>query len=188
MKQRNLRALEAFESVSRLKSLTAAAEELGVTQSAISHQIRRLTEELGEKLLRRVGRRVELTSAGTRLAINLRSAFDRIDQSLEEAIGSDHATVRLAVCSSFAPGWLIPRLDELYAAHPDIRLQLRMYARDPELTDEVADAFVTTLPTVPGFHALRLKTELLVPVRAVDTGRDLPLITTTLPPKTLGGD
>jgi LysR family glycine cleavage system transcriptional activator len=191
MKHRNLRGLEAFEAVSRHLSVTAAAEELGVTQSAVSHQIRHLTEQLGEKLLRRVGRKVELTAAGQRLAERLRAAFDQIDSSIDETLGANNTTVRLAVCSCFAPGWLIRRLGNFYASHPDFALQLRMYAQDPALTDEVADAFVTTFPTVPGFSALRLRGEFLVAVRPAACGSrrpNLPLVTTTLPPGQLGAD
>lgn len=191
MKKRNLRALEAFDAVARLGSVNAAAEELGITQSAISHQLRHLSCDLGEQLLRRVGRRVELTPAGQRLAGRLKSAFEHIDRSVAETVGADHTTVRLAVCSCFAPGWLIRRLGSLYAAHPDFKLRLCMYAADPKLTDEVADAFVTTYPTVPGFDALHLKSEFLVAVRARIGGDEsvrLPLITTDGPPGVVGQD
>lgn len=194
MKSRNLRALEAFEAVSRHLSLTAAAAELGVTQSAISHQLRHLTEDLGEKLLHRAGRNVELTPAGIRLATRLRAAFEQIDKSIHETLGTHRQTVRLAVCSCFAPGWLIRRLGDFYADHPQFSLQLRMYAQDPALTDEVADAFVTTLPTVPGFFALKLRNENLIAVRPGQNGtggtpQPLPLITTSFPPaESLGAD
>lgn len=191
MKSRNLRALEAFEAVSRHLSLTSAAAELGVTQSAISHQLRHLTENLGEKLLHRAGRNVELTPAGTRLAARLRSAFDQIDKSIDEALGTHRQTVRLAICSCFAPGWLIRRLGDFYTDHPSFSLQLRMYAQDPALTDEVADVFVTTLPTVPGFFALKLRDENLIAVRPRQNGtaQALPLITTSFPPtEPLGAD
>lgn len=71
-----------------------------------------------------------------------------------ETLGTGQATVRQAVRSRFAPGCLIRRLGDFYSTNPDFSLQLRMYATDPELTDEVADAFVTTYPKVPGFHRL----------------------------------
>lgn len=116
--------------------------------------------------------------------------FSQIDSSVHQAIGSNRTTVRLAVCSSFAPGWLIGRLRDFYSACPGVDLQLWMYAKDPDLTDDVADAFVTTLPTVPGFFAFRLRRELLIAAGRplAKAAERLPLITTTLPPKEVGGD
>jgi LysR family glycine cleavage system transcriptional activator len=70
------------------------------------------------------------------------------------------------LCSCFAPSRLIPRLVGFYAAHPEIGVQLRLYAQDPELTDQVADAFVTALPVKPGFAAVHVVDERLVAVRA----------------------
>ena len=187
-----LRTLQAFEAASRHLSLAKAAHELGVTQSAISHQLRLLSEIVGEKLLVKAGRNVALTEAGRRLATRLQAAFNQIDRSVAEVIGAERDTVRLAVCSSFAPGWLIGRLKGFYEVNPGIDLQLRMYAKDPALTDEVADAFVTTFPTEKGFWALKLMAERLIPVGPTGLASNgvnkLPLITTTVDPARLGGD
>lgn len=191
--RQNFRALQAFEAVSRHLSVSTAAEELGVTQSAVSHQIRQLSDLVGEKLLRRDGRRIVLTEAGDKLARKLQPAFADIDRSVSEAIGGRRDTVRLAVCSSFGPGWLIPRLASFYALEPAFDLQLCMYARDPDLTDAVADAFVTTLPEESGFHAQFLWPERLVPVVAAegswaDDASLAPRITTDLDPGRAGAD
>ncbi|MFO1060854.1 MAG: LysR substrate-binding domain-containing protein [Dongiaceae bacterium] len=188
----SFRGLQAFEALARRRSFAGAAEELGVTQSAVSHQLRRLAQELGETLYLQKGGSVALTEAGTQLAERLQAAFREIDLSVAQVVGAGRATVRLAVCSSFAPGWLIGRLGRFVAQQPGIDLQLRMYAQDPELTDRVADAFVTTLPTVPGFWSLQMRRELLVPVHAPGgdgpaPGR-LPLITTDIAPAALGAD
>ncbi len=102
--------------------------------------------------------------------------------------------LQLAVCSSFGPGWLIPRLDELYETHPDIDLQLRLYAQDPALTSEVADAFVTAYPVKTGYAAIRLVDEMLVAVQApVEQGAAMwgprqRLITTELQSGRIGQD
>lgn len=187
-----LRPLQTFEAVSRHMSISKAAEELGVTQSAVSHQTRLLAEKLGEKLLVKAGRGVVLTDAGRRLASRLQSAFGQIDQSVADVVGADRDVLRLAVCSSFAPGWLIGRLKSFYEDHPNFDLQLRMYAKDPALTDEVADAFVTTFPSEAGFWALKMRAEKLIPVVAGSfvrsRSRRMPLITTTIDPARLGGD
>lgn len=185
----SLRALEVFDAVARHSSLSRAAEELGVTQSAVSHQMRYLTEHVGEKLYQMVGRRAVLTPAGKTLADRMRSIFQSLDRSIAEVVGADRSIVRLALCSSFAPGWLVPRLPDFHASHPDIRLQLQMYAADPDLTDKVADAFVTTLPTEAGFWSLKLMSERLIPVLAADREPgEVPLVTTTLAPPEIGDD
>lgn len=185
----NLRALHTFESVSRHLSVAAAAQELGVTQSAVSHQLRLLSEIVGERLVQKRGRGIELTPAGRNLARNLQPAFAEIERSLAGAIGGTRDRIRLAVCSSFTSAWLVPRLDRFYAAHPLIDLQIVMYATDPELTDAVGDAFVTTLPRDRGYHAQFLWAERLVPVAPVGAKlAALPLITTDLKPGTVGLD
>ena len=188
--RKNFRALEAFEAVSRHQSVSAAAVELGVTQSAISHQLKILTELVGERLLQKQGRGIVLTQAGDRLARKLQPAFAEIGRSVGVAIGGTRNVVRLAICSSFGPAWLVPRLGGFYATNPGFDLQLCMYARDPELTDAVADAFVTTLPNEKGFRAFLLWPEQLVPIIASSlSGQTDPmLITTDLQPGREGAD
>ena len=189
MHKPSFRALEAFEVVSRHLSVSVAAAELGVTQSAISHQIRLLSHLVGERLVQKQGRGIVLTAAGERLARKLQPAFADIARSVSEAIGGKRDIVRLAVCSAFGPGWLIPRLSGFYESQPGFDLQLCMYARDPELTDTVADAFVTTLPAEKGFHAFLLWPERLVPVVVTTVARAAPaLITTDLEPGRIGND
>lgn len=186
----NFRALEAFEAVSRHLSVSAAAAELGVTQSAISHQLRLLADLVGERLVQRQGRGIALTEAGDRLARNLQPAFAEIVRSVGNAIGGTRNVVRLAICSSFGPAWLVPRLGGFYATNPAFDLQICMYARDPELTDAVADAFVTTLPIEKGFEAVLLWAERLVPIVASTAGSATApaLITTELQPGRHGAD
>lgn len=187
----NLRALHTFETVSRHLSVAAAAEELGVTQSAVSHQLRLLGEIVGERLFQKSGRGIALTEAGRELARRLQPAFAEIDRSLAEAIGGTRDRVRLAICSSFAQAWLVPRLHSFYAAHPEIDLQIMMYAQDPELTDATGDAFVTTLPKDRGYHAQLLWPEYLVPVvssAVASRKRSFSFITTELQPGKIGSD
>ncbi|MGL3605975.1 LysR family transcriptional regulator [Rhizobium sp. G187] len=187
----NLRALHTFETVSRHLSVSAAAAELGVTQSAVSHQLRLLAEIVGERLFQKSGRGIALTDAGRDLAQRLQPAFAEIHRSLAETIGGSRNRLRLAVCSSFATAWLVPRIRSFYAAHPDIDLQIMMYAQDPELTDAMGDAFVTTLPRDPGYHAQLLWPELLVPVVSsalIDGKSEFNYITTELLPGRIGSD
>jgi DNA-binding transcriptional LysR family regulator len=168
--------------VARHLSIAKAAEELGITQSAVSHQLRRLSSELGERLTIRMGRTTALTDSGRRLAEELSDVFDRIERSTTRLIGMDKETVRLAVCTSFGPGWLSQRLQSFYAEYPEVDLVMEMYGESPELTDRVADAFVSSPPFAEGFWTSLIYRELLVPVCAPSllqssTGiGDLPLI------------
>jgi DNA-binding transcriptional LysR family regulator len=188
---RLIRSLHYFEAVARHGSVKGAAEELGVSQSAVSHQLRDLTGALGEQLFIRAGRGIALTDTGRRLAEKLATAFSGLQSSLDDIIGSGRPSLRLAVCSSFGPGWLIPRLPSFHAAHPTVNLQLRLYAQDPEQTAEVADAFVTAQELKPGFTAVHLLDEMLVAVaspelRGAAAGRGVPLITTDITAERFG--
>ena len=187
------RGLQYFEAAARLQSVKHAAAELGISQSAVSHQLRQLTESLGEQLLVRTGKGIALTPAGQRLAEKLTSTFDGLQTAVAEIVGTGRQTLRLAVCSSFGPGWLIGRLDSFLLACPGVDLQLKLYSQDPELTDQVADAFVTALPLQPGFAGVHVLDEMLTAVHAprrVDAGeRGLHrLITTDVDARNLGED
>ncbi len=184
-----IRSLQYFEAVARHLSVSAAAEELGVSQSAVSHQLRELSSLVGEQLIVRAGRGIALTTAGSNLAHRLSTAFEGLHESIDSVVGSSRRTLRLAVCSSFGPGWLIPRLPRFFEAHPSIDLQLRLYAEDPELSGEVADAIVSAVPVTPGFTAIDILNEVLISVEAPGPhGKRRRLITTDIDPACLGTD
>lgn len=190
---RILRSLQYFEAVARLGSVAAAAEESGVSASAVSHQLRTLTGILGEDLVTRSGRGIVLTEAGVRLHSEVAELFHALGDMLNSIIGGRMATLRLAVCSSFGPSWLADRLPDFQNRHPEIDLELRLFAQDPLQTETVADAIVTAAPVHAGFDCLSLFEEMLVPVaspRAARGASGLPtrLITTDLSPGTVGQD
>ena len=122
----NLSALRAFEAAARHESFTAAAEELFVTHSAISHQIRALESELGATLFQRAGRRVTLTEIGQVYARQITAAFADIALATAGVV-RDHRTRRLVLTTipSFAARWLAPRLGRFILANPEIDLELR---------------------------------------------------------------
>ena len=127
---------------------------------------------------------------GQLLAERLSSAFSSLQASLEEIVGGEsRQLLRLAVCSSFGPGWLVPRLPSFVEANPGIDLQLQLFAQDPQLSHQVADAIFSTLPVTPGFSAIHVLDEMLVAVHAPgpQKGRHR-LITTELEPQKLGQD
>lgn len=106
-----LNALRAFEAAARHGSVKAAAEELGVTPSAVSHQLRVLEEALGVDLLRRSGAGLEATPAGRALAPDLTAGFGRIAAGLARLTEARTAgPLRLSMLPTFAVHWLSPRL------------------------------------------------------------------------------
>ncbi|MDB5653148.1 MAG: LysR family transcriptional regulator [Tardiphaga sp.] len=106
-----LRSLHAFEAAARHHSFAAAAKELGVTPTAISHQIRSLEEVVGVKLFQRRPRPLLLTPAGARLYPALRDGFDALVQAVALVAEQDaQAPLRVTSPSAFASKWLIPQL------------------------------------------------------------------------------
>lgn len=159
----NLRSFQVFEAVARHRSITQAAIELGITQSAVSHQLRNLAERMGEGLIERRGRAISLTAAGGRLARSLGSAFDMIEQQVTSLEGN-RTIVRVGVYSSFATGWLIPRMVPFLAAYPHLDLRLIMLYDPHETSSRIADIFITSEPVEIGYSAKRLFGEQLIPV------------------------
>lgn len=123
------KALRAFEAVARLGSFQAAARELAVTPTAISHQIRTLEEHLGMSLFERLHRSLRLTSAGDVLAAAALASFLGLEQALARLVTDGAAagasTLTVTSASSFAAKWLAPRLHGFAAIHPEIELRLQ---------------------------------------------------------------
>src|SRR5688572_2947570 len=114
-----LSALRAFEAAARLGSFTKAAEELAMTQAAVSYQVKVLEERLGVALFARVGRGVELTSAGRRMSLQVSEAFGLLRIAVA---GSAHASARalqITAAPTLAANWLVPRLGSFEQRHPN---------------------------------------------------------------------
>jgi len=164
----NFVLLRAFEAAARLQSFTLAAEELHLTQSAISHQVKELEEYFGRKLFHRRNRRIETTSEGSRLQESLGRVFDVIEAACNEVALSPNAQV-LAVhaAPSFAVKWLGPRLPDFMQTHPDITIRLTS-GPDPidmtqlhEVDIAISYGFVRERP---GIATLALGAERIVPL------------------------
>lgn len=188
----NLRGFQVFEAVARHLSVTQAAIELGITQSAVSHQLRHLADYLGEELIERQGKRMNLTEAGARLAEALDGAFDLIERTTATTIGLNRHMVRLAMYPSFTMGWLIAELPGFTKVHPEIDLRLVMMSDPPEISDRLADVFITSEAPRRGYWSATLFAELLVPVvqprLALDWPGGMPLITSETDPTNTGLD
>lgn len=152
-----LASLRAFDAAARHLSFRAAAEELSVTQSAISHQVAELERRLGVQLFRRTSRRVELTEAGATYQPYVREAFDRIEQGTQ-LVTRGATTLDVQVYVTVAVRWLIPRLHSFNTAHPETRVRLNTSTLDWEFDDRSGDVAIvcTRQPDRPGVHAIHL--------------------------------
>ena len=163
----SLTALRSFEAASRHHSFRRAAEELGITQSAISHQVAALEEALKVTLFRRVSRGIELTEAGAQFYPYLRDGFDRIAQGASlvsrAELGGD-LTVQVYV--TVAVRWLVPRIHLFQARHPGILV--RFHTRDFHWEFDPAFADIgmisTTKPDNPDLAYTHLFDATLIPV------------------------
>jgi DNA-binding transcriptional LysR family regulator len=141
MDRTELGDLMAFLVVAQKRSFTRAAAELGTSQSALSHTIRRLEERLGIRLLNRTTRSVAPTEAGERLVETLRPSFDEIDETLtalSELREKPAGTIRITTNQHAAETVLWPALARLLPHHPDLSVELSI---DPELTDIVPERY-----------------------------------------------
>jgi LysR family glycine cleavage system transcriptional activator len=133
-----LSSLRAFEAAARKRSFKQAASELGVTPTAISHQIKALEAYLGVELFVRHVRRVELTAAALELYATLREGFDRFAAAIEQvAKPRRRPIVKISATTAFTARWLLPRVKHFQDAHSDIDLQL--HASDHPVDLHTAD-------------------------------------------------
>jgi LysR family transcriptional regulator, glycine cleavage system transcriptional activator len=117
--------LRAFEAAARRLSFKSAAEELGVTPTAISHQVRQLEAYCGKPLFRRRPRPLSLTEAGARLFLMVRGGLDAFAAGLADIRRSEEGRpLRVTTTNAFASRWLVPRIPLWRAAHPGVRLEV----------------------------------------------------------------
>ena len=157
--------LRAFEAVARRLSFSEAAEELFVTQSAISRQIKGLEDELGAALFTRGTRHVELTQAGRVLQRSVESGLGQIDASVRQ-IRQARSRKRVSVTTfaSFGSLWLLPRIEAFQRAHPDIDIRVSAHDSLADLDDPELDlALRYCSPAQAPAGAVRLFGETLTP-------------------------
>jgi len=120
-----LNALRAFEAAARHLSFTKAADELHVTQAAISHQVKALEESLGMKLFRRLNRALLLTDEGQILFPGVGDAFDLISQTTDRLHRYEHSgLLTVGTMDTLAATWLVPKLGRFRKLHPDIDVRI----------------------------------------------------------------
>lgn len=191
-----LARLRTFEAAARLQSFALAAQELSLTASAISHQIRALEDHFGRALFVREHRRVVLSPEGQRLHDSLGRAFDALETACADvALPAPDEVLAVHCAPSLALKWLGPRLPEFVAAHPGLHVRLSTGADLPDLGVQreldLALAYGDTRAR-PGVEVLPLGRESIAPLvapsrvpRGVAAARlvqTLPLIDSTLSP------
>jgi len=158
--------LRALEAVARHLNFSAAAEELALTQSAVSRQVQSLEDEVGVPLFLRHTRSVELTSAGAQLLSAAVPSLERIDNAVRSIRRSaGRKSVAITTWASFASMWLIPRLEAFQSANPDIDIRIDASDTPVDLdTSDVDLALRYARPDQVGKEAVRLFGEQLTPV------------------------
>ena len=172
-----MNSVRAFEAAVRLKSFTAAASELGVTQGAISRQVKVIETFLGIKLFKSAGRGLTPTERAHSYALELRAGLDRIGLATEEMIEPVASTVlRVNSIQTFASRWLVPRLSSFQAQHPGIDIRIGVSASPvDELVDPFDVVFRRYNMQFPGYECRALMPDYCLPVCAPDVVAREPL-------------
>lgn len=138
----SLNGLRAFEAAARHLSFTRAAEELHVTQAAISHQIARLEAQLGIRLFRRRNRALVLTEEAQAYLPAVRTAFEGLRAATRTLRRQESGTLTVTAMTSFAALWLVPRLGSFQARHPEIEIRLSTSFQQIDLRRDDVDVAV----------------------------------------------
>jgi len=163
----SLRALQAFEAAARHLSFTRAADELHLTQSAISRHIRGLEARLGIRLFRRVRQRIALSEAGAAYLPEVRTCLDRIEASTKQILTYRRGAgvLNLATLPTFGTKWLAPRLESFLEMHPGMLLNFIVQTEPFDFAGSDIDAAIHFGSLVwPNVVAERLIGEALIPV------------------------
>jgi LysR family transcriptional regulator, glycine cleavage system transcriptional activator len=161
-----LQFLQGFEAASRLGSFSKAAEELGLSQSAVSHEMRLLEERVGQPLFLRVGRGVQLTDAGRLYQRSVRQALDDLDAAQQrlEPFRRDSSVVIYAP-RDFGRRWLLPKLGDLLAACPECQPWLDTSGAQVDFSSmEVSIGIVHASEAPQGLLAIRLAEDARCPL------------------------
>ncbi|NWC11148.1 LysR family transcriptional regulator [Pseudomonas agarici] len=175
----SITALQCFEAVSRHLSFTRAAQELNLTQSAVSKQVAQLEALLQHLLFRRIRRRLQLTPAGDLYLIEVRKILTQMEISTHylRSYGGETEVLRVSTPSTFGARWLVSRLKGWRLRHPHIHLDLCNEQQADDLLQGRSDlAFYFGPGSRPGTECVKLFSEELVPVCAPSSLPDKPFV------------
>lgn len=161
-----LNALRAFEAAARHLSFVKAADELHVTPAAISHQVKSLEDFLGVQLFRRLPRGLLLNDVGQLFLPELREGFRHLDRAVERVRESDaRGPLTISVAPAFAAKWLVPRLERLSAAYPDIDVRISAGLAVIDFQRDAIDAAIRLgRGRYPGLESTKLFDESVTPM------------------------
>ncbi|MCC8463389.1 transcriptional regulator GcvA [Photorhabdus bodei] len=161
-----LNALRVFDAAAHHLSFTKAAEELFVTQAAVSHQMKSLEDFLGLKLFRRRNRSLLLTEEGQSYYLDIKEIFTAINEATRKLQArSAKGALTVSLSPSFAIQWLVPRLSSFNLAYPGIDVRIQAVDREEDkLADDVDVAIFYGRGNWPGLRTDRLYAEYLLPV------------------------
>lgn len=152
-----LTAVRAFEAAARSENFTAAAAELGMTQAAVSYQVKALEERLGAPLFVRERGRVRLTALGARLLPSLTQAFDGIEAAFASHRAEDESLLTVTTTHTFANTWLAWRLGAFQMDHPDLAVRMTTSNGIVDLRSGEADVAIRAgLAQWPGLETYKL--------------------------------
>lgn len=176
---RQLQRLAVFEAAGRLGSFTAAADEMGMSQPAVSKQMKILESSLRTALFERRTNRRSLTPDGALLHRTVAEAFDLLEARLSRLRG-DASHLRIAVQPSVAESWFAPRLGELRTAIAPAHVQLTIFDHARELAEIEHDVSIRFGDgSVPHLCSEQLVTEIVVPVASPELAQELGLTSTS---------
>lgn len=174
-----LSTLIGFEAAARLQSFSRAAEELNITQSAISHQVRVLEDHLRQPLFRRIGRRIELVDAGRDFLITAQAALEELRHGVRRLNAySKPGSVIILMPAALATGWFLPRLADLRATHPWV--DPWVHTSDEDHVPEEAEIDIVLGPRLwadAGARSVLLAEDPLLPLCSPTLAAGLPELT-----------
>ncbi len=172
-----LRSISVFHAVARSTSISKAAQELGVTPSAVSQQIRVLEEYLGTTLLTKAGRRIKLTEAGERYFELISEKVEQIGEATERMRGHHAvATLRVRATPTFSSKWLLPRLPRFLDQNPQLEVRLDGTNEPTDFRREDVDIEIRHGEgNWPGLFVEGIARESFIPVCAPGYLRDPPI-------------
>lgn len=161
-----LNALRAFEVAARYQSISRAAEEMFVTQAAVSQQIAQLEERLGVPLFTRHHRRVQLTEEGRSLAVVLQQSFEQMATAVRRLKRKqDNRVLKVVLYPTLATRWLLPRLAKFHVQFPDLNVQITTSMHLVDFVNDDVDFSILYGDQIPGdVEGVPIITESLLPV------------------------
>jgi LysR family transcriptional regulator, glycine cleavage system transcriptional activator len=165
-----LNTLRVFDAVARHMSFTKAAAELGMTQAAVSYQIKHLEDRLGQSMFRRMTRRLALTDAGARLAPAVSDALSRLRTAIDEISNRHAGILAVTAVTTFTTNWLVPRIGRFQQSHPELAVRIETSQRLMDLAREEFDVAIrggrSTGGNWPGLKSIPLLSIDLAPMCA----------------------